>query len=139
MSIRVDTGTPIHVRISDVPEKSITPEQPAEGGMPPGLQSIRGEPATDPRQSHTVRVISGPRQAGAMQFNGPKLAGAVRFSAARQAGTTQFKRANLVKAVARPSAAAVAVGRAETASEAVVLHEEDEFIDFENAKKLERF
>jgi hypothetical protein len=35
ISIRGDTGTPIHIRISDVQEKNITGEQPAEGGMPP--------------------------------------------------------------------------------------------------------
>jgi len=45
-----DTGAPIHVRISDVPEKTITNVQPATGLRPP---------KADPGQSQTGRLLNG--------------------------------------------------------------------------------
>ena len=54
-----DTGTPIHVRISDVMEKTITNEQLATGVTPPGRESIVGVPTADPGQSQTGRLHNG--------------------------------------------------------------------------------
>jgi len=47
-----DTGTPIHVLISEVPVKAIIREQPAAG--------LRPTPTADPGQSETSRLLNGP-------------------------------------------------------------------------------
>jgi len=110
-----DTGTPIHVLISDVPEKLITQEQPAKGLTP--------IPTADPGQPQTGRLVNGPEahQPGqdqtyqqadrvateAVQFSEASKAEAVQFNAASKAEAAQFNEANLSITGAQSSEAAV--------------------------------
>ena len=97
-----DTGAPIHVRISDVLEKTITNELPATGLRPPGRESIVGVPKADPGQDHKYQ------QTVAVQVQQYSVATeAIQSSGTRPAEAVPFNAANLSITGARYSAAAV--------------------------------
>ena len=108
-----DTGTPIHIRISEVREKNITHEQPAQDHKCQQADAVqmqahsaateavqcKGAPAvaTEAVQSNAAsQSITGARSSAAVPFKGPSPAEAVPFNGASQ-----------VKAGTQSSAAAV--------------------------------